>query len=399
MRQGSAAMPIINRIADFHDEMTEWRHDLHRHPELALQEFRTSRVVQEKLRAFGVDEITGLATTGVVGVIRGRSEGGAIGLRADMDALPIHEETHAEHASETPGVMHACGHDGHTTMLLGAAKYLAETRNFAGTVYVIFQPAEENLAGGKLMVDEGLFERCPMQQVFGMHNWPAAPTGAFLWRTGPTMAAVANIEIDITGKGAHGAHPDNGIDPIVVAAAVVSALQSIVARNVDPVQSGVVTIGHISGGHIYNVIPEKVHMKGTARWFSPKVGDTLEDGVRRLATGIATSFGATAEVRFDRTYPATVNDPDATAMAVRAAQAIAGEARVSEMPHPTMGGEDFAFMLQAKQGSYVMLGASDGPGTPMPHHPKYDFNDAILPIGASYWATLAEQLLPRVAPR
>jgi amidohydrolase len=213
------------------------------------------------------------------------------------------------------------------------------------------------------------------------------------------MAAVANIEIDITGKGAHGAHPDNGIDPIVVAAAVVSALQSIVARNVDPVQSGVVTIGHISGGHIYNVIPEKVHMKGTARWFSPKVGDTLEDGVRRLATGIATSFGATAEVRFDRTYPATVNDPDATAMAVRAAQAIAGEARVSEMPHPTMGGEDFAFMLQAKQGSYVMLGASDGPGTPMPHHPKYDFNDAILPIGASYWATLAEQLLPRVAPR
>ncbi|MCW3474971.1 M20 aminoacylase family protein [Limobrevibacterium gyesilva] len=394
-------MPIINRIADFHAEMTEWRHDLHRHPELALQEVRTSGVVQEKLREFGVDEIiTGMARTGVVGVIRGRGPhsgagGKAIGLRADMDALPIHEETGAAHASQTPGVMHACGHDGHTTMLLGAAKYLAETRNFDGTVYVIFQPAEENLAGGEIMVKEGLFERCPMDMVFGMHNWPAAPAGSFLWRNGPTMAAVANIEITITGKGAHGAHPHRGIDPIVVAAQIVSALQTIVARSIEPVESGVVTIGHISGGHIYNVIPETVHMKGTARWFTPEVGDRLEAGVRKLATGIAESFSAQAEVMFDRAYPPTVNDPDATALTVRAAQAVAGDARVAPMAKPTMGGEDFAFMLNAKQGSYIMLGAGRGPDDAMPHHPKYDFNDEVLPVGASYWATLAEQLLPR----
>jgi amidohydrolase len=391
-------MPVINRIADFHQEMTEWRHDLHRHPELALQEVRTSGVVQAKLREFGVDEIiTGIARTGVVGVIRGHGTGTgrAIGLRADMDALPIHEETGAAHASETPGVMHACGHDGHTTMLLGAAKYLAETRNFDGTVYVIFQPAEENLAGGEIMVKEGLFERCPMDMVFGMHNWPAAPAGTFLWRNGPTMAAVANIEITITGKGAHGAHPHRGIDPIVIAAQIISALQTIVSRGIEPVESGVVTIGHISGGHIYNVIPETVHMKGTARWFAPEVGDRLEEGVRRLTTGIAESFGAKAEVMFDRAYPPTVNDAAATALTVKAAEAVAGAARVQNMAKPTMGGEDFAFMLNAKQGSYIMLGAGRGPDDAMPHHPKYDFNDAVLPVGASYWATLAEQLLPR----
>ncbi len=394
-------MPIINRIADFHDDMTAWRQDLHRHPELSLQETRTSAVVQEKLRAFGVDEIiTGMARTGVVGVIRGRGpnsgEGGAaIGLRADMDALPIEEETGAAYASETPGVMHACGHDGHTTMLLGAARYLAETRNFDGTVYVIFQPAEENLAGGRIMVEDGLFQRCPMDMVFGMHNWPAAQAGTFLWRHGPTMAAVANIEIDITGKGAHGAHPYRGIDPIVIAAQIISALQTIVSRNVEPVESGVVTIGHIAGGHTYNVIPETVHMKGTARWFNEAVGDQLEAGVHRLAKGIAESFGATAKVVFDRAYPPTVNDPAATDLAVRAAQAVAGDIRVVPMTKPTMGGEDFAFMLNAKQGSYIMLGAGRGPDDAMPHHPKYDFNDAVLPVGASYWATLAEQLLPR----
>ena len=394
-------MPVINRIAEFHADMTEWRRDLHRHPELALRETRTSAVVQERLRSFGVDEVhAGLAGTGVVGVIRGAhpaSNGAAhaIGLRADMDALPIQEETGAEWASQTPGVMHACGHDGHTTMLLGAARYLAETRNFAGTVYVIFQPAEENKGGGQIMVDQGLFEQFPMQQVYGLHNWPAVPAGVFQWRDGPIMAAVANIEITVTGRGAHGAQPHTGIDPIVVSAAIVQAFQSIVARNVEPAQAGVVTVGSIQGGHIYNVIPETVRMLGTARWFDPAVGDILEARLRRLATSIAEGFGAQAEVIFDRTYPATVNDPAAMALARRAAETVRGAAGVQHMERPTMGGEDFSFMLNAKQGAYIMLGAGRGACDVMVHHPKYDFNDAILPVGASYWATLAEQLLPR----
>ncbi len=389
-------MPVINRIADFHADMTAWRHDLHVHPELALKETRTSRVVQDLLRDFGVDAVhTGLAGTGVVGVIHGRETGPGIGLRADMDALPIHEETGLPYASQTPGVMHACGHDGHTTMLLGAARYLAETRNFAGTAYVIFQPAEENFGGGEMMVKEGLFERFPMTQVFGMHNWPAVAEGVFQWRDGPIMAAVANIEITVAGQGAHGAQPHQGVDPIVVAAAIVQGLQSIVARNVEPAEAGVVTIGSIQGGHIYNVIPETVRMLGTARWFAPEVGDLLERQVKMLATNIAVGFGATAEVLFDRTYPATVNDPEAMAMARRAAESVQGEARVQHMPKPTMGGEDFSFMLNAKQGAYIMLGGRRSATEAMVHHPKYDFNDAILPIGASYFAKLVEQLLPR----
>jgi hippurate hydrolase len=389
-------MAVINRIAEFQHDMTAWRRDLHAHPELALEEVRTSALVQEQLRAFGVDEIvTGLARTGVVGVIRSGKGQGAIGLRADMDALPMTEETGLPYASTIPGKMHACGHDGHTAMLLGAAKYLAETRNFDGTVYVIFQPAEEHLGGGKIMVEDGLFERFPMSQVFGMHNKPEGEFGVFYWRDGPTMAAVANIEIDLTGKGAHGAHPDRGIDPIVVAAQIVTALQSIVARTLDPTEAGVVTIGQIIGGQTYNIIPQTVHMKGTARWFEPVVGDKLEHGVRHLATGIAESFGASAKVVFDRVVPPTVNDAEANAMARRAMTAVAGEARVRHLDRQTLGAEDFAFMLEAKQGSYCMLGSSRGKDDFMPHHPRYDFNDEILSIGASYWATLAEQLLPR----
>jgi hippurate hydrolase len=392
-------MPIINRIAEFHDEMTAWRRDFHQHPELNFQEVRTSGIVADKLREFGCDAvITGIATTGVVGVIHGKGgpgEGGAIGLRADMDALPILEESGVPHASLTPGVMHACGHDGHTTMLLGAARYLAETRNFSGTAYVIFQPAEEIGGGGEVMVKEGLFERFPMERVFGLHNWPGAPAGVFMWRVGPIMAAVADIRITVTGKGAHGAMPHQGNDPIVIAAQIVTALQSIVARNVEPVEGGVVTIGEIKGGNAFNVIPETVHLRGTARWFLPEVGDILENKVRALASGIANAFGASAEVRFNRMYPATVNEPVSTGLAAEAARAVAGEARVTELAKPTMGGEDFSFMLNAKDGAYLMLGAGRGPSDPQVHHPRYDFNDDVLPMGASWWAALVEQQLPR----
>ena len=391
-------MPVINRIAEFHPEMTAWRHDLHQHPELGFEESRTSGIVAAKLRAFGCDEVvTGVARTGVVGVIRGRGAetDRAIGLRADIDALPIAEETGLPYASRNPGRMHACGHDGHTAMLLGAARYLAETRNFSGTAYVIFQPAEENFGGGQLMVQEGLFERFPMERVFGMHNWPGAPEGAFFWREGPIMAAVANLEATITGTGAHGAMPHLGNDPVVIAAHIVTALQSVVARNVEPVEAGVITIGHIQGGDTFNVIPDSVLLRGTARWFQPEVCDLLERKFQEIVTGVAGAFGARAEARFLRSYPATINDAESTALTLPAARAVAGEARVQPMPKPTMGGEDFAFMLEAKAGSYIMLGAGRTESDPQVHHPRYDFNDAVLPIGASYWATLIEQLLPR----
>lgn len=387
-------MPVINRIAEFHADMTAWRHDLHQHPELALQEYRTSAEIQKRLNEFGVDEVHVMAGTGVVGVIHGRPGEGAIGLRADIDALPILENTGVTYASQTPGIMHACGHDGHTAMLLGAARYLAETRRFTGTVYVIFQPAEENLGGGKIMVDEGLFERFPMRQVFGLHNWPSFPEGEFHWRNGPVMAAVANITIDIAGRGGHGAQPHMSVDPVVVSAAIVQALQSIMARNVDPMEQGVVTIGSTQGGFTYNVIPDTVQMLGTARWFSPAVGDQLEAGVMRLSTSIAEGFGARATVKFERTYPATVNDPAAAALARHAAVTVQGESRVAEMAYPSMGAEDFSFMLNRTQGAYLMLGAGRGADTPGLHHPQYDFNDNLLPIGASWWATLAEELLP-----
>jgi amidohydrolase len=389
-------MPIINRIAEFHTDMTEWRRDLHAHPELSMQEFRTSAVVQEKLKSFGVDEIiTGMAGTGVVGVIRAGTSDRAIGLRADMDALPIQEETGLDYASQNAGVMHACGHDGHTTMLLGAAKYLAETRNFDGTVYLVFQPAEEFEAGADKMVQDGLFSRCPMDMIFGLHNWPQSPEGTFLWRAGDVMAAVGWIDITITGKGSHGAFPHQGVDPVVVAATIVNALQTIVSRNMEPIQGGVVSIGHISGGDAYNILPERVVMKGTARWFRPQVGEIIEQGVHRLATGIAHSFGAKAEVKFSRHAPATVNDEDATTIAVAAAESIAGHGKVRHMAMPTMGGEDFAYMLEKKQGAYLMLGGGRGKNEPLLHHPRYDFNDAILPIGSSWYSTLVEKQLAR----
>jgi amidohydrolase len=389
-------MPVINSIAALHPEMTAWRRDLHANPELSMKEVRTSGLVRAKLAEFGVDEIvTGMATHGVVGVIRAGSSERAIGLRADMDALPIHEETGLAHASQNPGVMHACGHDGHTTMLLGAAKYLSETRNFDGTVYLIFQPAEEFEGGANMMVQEGLFDRCPMDKVFGLHNWPEAKAGTFLWRVGPVMAAVGFFDIVVTGLGSHAASPHQGIDPIVVSANIIGALQTIVSRSIEPIESGVVSIGSISGGDAYNILPERVVMKGTARWYRPEVGDQIEIGILRLVKGIAESFGASAEVRFFRHAPATVNDADATALAMDAATSVAGTEAVREMRAPTMGGEDFAYMLNAKQGAYLMLGGARGTNDPLLHHPKYDFNDEILPVGASWWATLVEQQLAK----
>ncbi len=391
-------MPILNRIAAFESDMTAWRRDMHLHPELAFTEHRTSAMIQEKLKEFGVDEvITGLAGTGVVGVIRGREASpDAIGLRADIDALPIVEATDLPYASQTPGVMHACGHDGHTAMLLGAARYLAETRNFAGTVYVIFQPAEEQGGGGEVMVKDGLFTRCPMDRVFGMHNWPSEPAGTFNWRVGPTMAAVANLSITVKGKGAHGAQPHNGVDPIVVSGAIVSALQSVVARNVRPTECAVLTIGEIKGGNAFNVIPSEVTMRGTARWFTPSVGDLLEENFGRIVRATAEAYGAEAVSTFARTYPALVNDEESTVLARRAAEAVMGPDKVLPMDQPTMGAEDFSFMLNERPGNYIMLGAAKEEGdNPLVHHPAYDFNDAVLTTGASYWVTLTEQLLPR----
>jgi amidohydrolase len=388
-------MPIVSKIAGLHQEMTWWRRDLHANPELGLQETRTSDLVQANLRRFGVDEIiTGLARTGVVGVIHGRGEcRRAIGLRADMDALPIHEATGLPYASQHDGVMHACGHDGHTAMLLGAARYLSETRNFDGTVYAIFQPAEEGLGGGATMVKEGLFERCPMDMVFGMHNWPQLRAGTIAWRSGPIMAGAATIDITIAGKGSHGAFPHLGIDPIVIASHFVRSLQTIVARKIDPLDSAVVTIGQINSAGAVNVIPDTVRMLGTARWYDPRIGDQIEGGIRRLAAGIAESFGAKAHVAFKHVCPPTINDANATTLSRRAAAAVVGETHVASMLHPTMSGEDFAFMLNAKRGSYVLLGSGRGQTDPTPHQSNYDFNDEILPIGASYWSTLAEQIL------
>jgi len=389
-------MPIINRIASFHDEMTAWRQDLHAHPELSMQESRTAAMVRERLQAFGVDDIiTGMATHGVVGVIRAGASNRAIGLRADMDALPMQEESGLPWASKTPGVMHACGHDGHTTMLLGAAKYLAETRNFDGTVYLIFQPAEEFEAGAEKMVQDGLFERCPMEKVYGLHNWPEMKAGTFLWRTGPVMAAVGFFDITVTGKGAHGALPHHGVDSIVVSAQIINALQTIISRNMEPIQGGVISVGSIHGGDAHNILPERVVMKGTARWYKPDVGDVIEQGMQRVVNGIAASLGATAELTFRRHCPATINEADATELAVKAAHAVAGAEGVREMAAPTMGGEDFAYMLNAKQGAYLMLGGARTGNDPLVHHPKYDFNDEILPVGASWWATLVEQQLAK----
>jgi amidohydrolase len=385
---------VLQEIKGLQGEMVSWRRDLHANPELGFAESRTSTFIQERLHSFPVDEIHTFTGTGVVAVIHGRGDAGqAIGLRADIDALPIPEESGVPYASTNPGVMHACGHDGHTSMLLGAAKYLAATRKFKGTAYLIFQPAEE-IGGGRQVVEDGLFDRFPMQRIYGMHNMPSMPLGEFRWRNGNIMAAANFFEIRITGLGAHAAEPHFGIDPIVAGSSLVSALQTIVSRSVDPKHAAVVTVGSFHAGLAANVIPREAVLKGTARWFDAGVGETMQRAIVRLAKCVAESYGATAEVEMHMVAPATVNDEDAMALARRAATAVAGPARVAELAHPIMGAEDFSYMLGVKQGAYIMLGAKrPGQINPMLHHPCYDFNDEILSTGAAYWATLVEQQL------
>jgi amidohydrolase len=386
-------MAVLDEIERDHEEMVGWRRDLHAHPELGFAETRTSTVIQERLRSFGVDAVHNFNGTGVVAVIHGRDGDDAIGLRADIDALPITEQSGVPHASTNPGVMHACGHDGHTTMLLGAARYLASSRKFRGTAYLIFQPAEE-IGGAKQVVDDGLFDRFPMRLVFGMHNFPTMSQGEFHWRNGPIMAAANFFEITIVGRGAHAAQPHFGIDPIVAGSALVNALQTIVSRTLDPFRCGVVTIGSFQAGAAANAIPREAVLKGTARWLDAATGETIERGIRRLAESIAQAYGTSVDVEMHMVAPTTINDEVATALARQAAVSVAGAKQVVEMAEPVMGAEDFAYMLEAKRGAYIMLGSKrPGEHNPMLHHPAFDFNDAVLSTGAAYWVTLVEQQL------
>jgi amidohydrolase len=391
-------MPIINRIADFHADLAGWRHEIHAHPETAFEEKRTADFVAARLQEFGIEVHRGLAGTGVVGTLRGSRPGSrAIALRADLDALHIHERNRHDYASKNPGKMHACGHDGHTTMLLGAARYLAETRNFAGTVHFVFQPAEENEGGGRVMVADGLFEKFPVEAVYGMHNWPGMPVGTFAMRAGPMMASFDIFEITVKGKGTHAALPHLGHDPMVAAAQIVAALQTLVSRNTHPLESAVVSVTQIHGGDTWNVIPDEVVLRGTVRSFKTELQEAIEAGIRRVAAGVASALGTSAEIRYERRYPPTVNSEKETEIAAAIAAEVVGDANVNRSLTPTMGSEDFAFMLQAKPGCYVFIGNGTGEKAVGLHNPHYDFNDEILPIGASYWARLVERTLVKAA--
>jgi hippurate hydrolase len=388
----------VDYIRRFHEELVTVRRDIHMHPELAFEEARTSSVVAQKLGTFGIEVHRGLATTGVVGVIRGRTDTRhkAVGLRADMDCLPMHEAGEKPHASRSAGKMHACGHDGHTTMLLGAARYLAETRNFDGTVYVIFQPAEEHGGGGGVMVREGLFERFPMDEVYALHNWPQLPPGKMAVRPGPVMAATDEVSIVVRGRGGHGALPHLAVDPVVVAAQIISALQTIASRNVAPVDAVVVSICsmHTSQTGAHNVIPNAVHLLGTLRSFRSATRDLAERRIREIATGIALAMGGTAEVEITRGYPATVNSERESEFAARVGEHVFGPGNVVRDADPTMGAEDFAYLLQERPGAYVFLGQGGADGGCLLHNPHYDFNDSVIPLGAGFLAALAESAMP-----
>ena len=386
-------MPIINRVADLQNEIAEWRHDIHAHPELLFDVNRTAGIAAEKLREFGCDEVvTGIGRTGVVGVIHGRkgTSDKVIGMRADMDALPIEEETGLPYKSTVPGKMHACGHDGHTAMLLGAARYLAETRNFAGTAVVIFQPAEEGGAGGKVMVEDGMMERFKIGEVYGMHNHPGMPVGEFALRPGPLMAAADFLTIDIEGKGGHAAHPNAAVDTIVVGGQMIGAIQSIVSRNVDPLEPAVVSITQFHAGSTHNIIPQTAQLHGTARSLSPQVRDLLEKRLHEVVEGTAAVYGAKAKLTYERGYPTVINHAAQTDFAASVAREVAGKDRVSVDMTPVMGGEDFAFMLQARPGAFIFVGNGDSASL---HHPSYNFNDEVIPFGTSYWVKLVETAL------
>ena len=389
-------MNIIPQLAADKDIMSTWRRDIHAHPEIAFEEHRTAQLVAEKLREFGLEIETGIAGTGVVGTLTKGRGNRAIGLRADLDALPIQEANKFAHKSTHLGKMHACGHDGHTTMLLGAAKYLAEYGEFEGTVYFIFQPAEENEGGGRVMVEEGLFDRYPMEAVYGMHNIPGMPVGTFAVKPGPMMAAFDIFELVVTGKGGHAAMPHLTIDPIVVGTKIVEAYQSIVSRSIDPQDPVVLSVTQFHAGNAFNVIPNKVSISGCTRCFSPRVQEKLEAQMKQVATEICRAYGATCEFKYERRYPPTVNSEIEAHLAGSVATELVGADSVNLNPKPAMGSEDFAYMLQEKPGAYIWIGNGDGEGSCMVHNPSYEFNDEILPIGATWWVKLAETSLPPI---
>ena len=387
-------MPILNSLAALKEEMTAWRRDLHAHPETAFEEVRTAGIVADKLAGWGIEVHRGLAETGVVGVLRGRQAGGrTIGLRADMDALAMEEETGLPYCSRHPGKFHGCGHDGHTTMLLGAAKYLSETRNFAGTVHLIFQPGEEGAGGGRRMIEEGLFERFPCDEVYALHNWPDLPVGHVGLRAGPMMAASDEFEIMVRAAGGHAAMPHQCIDPIVIGAQIITALQTLVSRALDPVESAVISITQMHAGTTHNVIPSEAWLAGTLRTFRPAIQAAMKAGLERTIQGVAAAMGASAMIRYKNGYPATVNHLAQVREAAAAAAQVVGPDKVDAEAPPVMGAEDFSFMLQAVPGAYLWLGQAGGPSACGVHNPGYDFNDEILPIGASLFATLVERRL------
>jgi hippurate hydrolase len=388
-------MPIVNRVADLQSDIQAWRRDIHENPELLYDVHRTASFVADRLREFGCDEVvTGLGKTGVVGVIKGKKPAGngdikVIGLRADMDALPIHEETNLPYASKTPGKMHACGHDGHTAMLLGAARYLAETRNFAGDAVVIFQPAEEGGAGAAAMIKDGLMDRFGIEQVYGMHNGPGIPIGSFAIRSGPIMAATDEVNISIEGLGGHAARPHKCIDSVMVGAQLITALQSVVSRSVDPLDSAVISICEFHAGNARNVIPQTAELRGTVRTLTPEVRQLIEKRVGEVVKGVAQLTGARIDLNYKRGYPVTVNHGSQTEFATRIAREVAGEANVHEMP-PLMGGEDFSYMLEARPGAFIFCGNGDSAGL---HHPAYNFNDEAIVYGSSYFVKIVENAL------
>lgn len=401
-------MNLLEPIIQFQQELKALRRDIHAHPELSFEEVRTADVVAGQLERWGIPTVRGLGTTGVVGIVKGNREGsGAIGLRADMDALPMQENNTFEHASQHAGKMHACGHDGHTAMLLGAARHLAGHRDFAGTVYLIFQPAEEGGGGARSMIEEGLFTQFPMDAVFGMHNWPGIPVGQFAVTPGPMMASSNEFEITVKGKGAHAALPHLGVDPIMVAVQIAQSLQTIMTRNKKPIDAAVISITQIHSGSAYNIVPNDAVLRGTVRTFSTEVLDMIESRMRAIAAHTGEAFGATVEMTFDRNYPPLINHPKETAFAAGVLAALVGQDKVNATCEPTMGAEDFAFMLQEKPGCYVFIGngegahreAGHGLGPCTLHNGSYDFNDDLLPLGATYWVNLVHEWFAAEAER